>query len=562
MAKKYIVGILMLVLLASSIYIFQLDTVKLNVDKYQSKFYVWDNESWDLQGREFVYLYKGSTKKNAMCGRDVDTSIDNNITTITRTVDFCRGTVLKNTYVFDGSQSDVELFPISHDIECTNCEGYILHYEVRDIEYDGETKVIESPFAFGKNMNVEWEEGSYFNKVYQQKSSDKIIIRYRPDEEVFNKEIRLFDPPASGSGTEGDPYIITTCDELNSTNDDLDAYYELGNDIDCSGYTGYKPIGKTTPYFTGYFNGKGYKISNLVISESSNFAGLFGQLRTPSELSNFIIENISITTGNNYAGGIAGYVFASNLIENISVTGTISTASNSGGAFGFVYFANVNNCIANVNITSTGSKVGGFVGQVYGNINNSYSIGNKVSSTSYPGGFAGEAATGSNIINSYTITNVSGTGPGGFESYSNAGSFSSCYWDYEKITGATNDYRSGDLTGVSKNTTAQMITQSTYIGWDFDNVWGISEFYNDGYPYLLWEDPVLPDTCTYSSGDWNINCADNCVITSPVDLGTNNINAYGSGTVNVDTTISNVDNLIIQDGCQVIISDGNEVEII
>ena len=48
------------------------------------------------------------------------------------------------------------------------------------------------------------------------------------------------------------------------------------------------------------------------------------------------------------------------------------------------------------------------------------------------------------------------------------------------------------------------------------------------------------DTCTYSSGDWNINCADNCVISSAVDVGGNNFIATGSGTVIIKSRINNL----------------------
>jgi len=40
----------------------------------------------------------------------------------------------------------------------------------------------------------------------------------------------------------------------------------------------------------------------------------------------------------------------------------------------------------------------------------------------------------------------------------------------------------------------------------------------------------VSDPCTYSSGDWNIDFADNCVITSPVNVGGNAIILTGSGT--------------------------------
>ena len=48
------------------------------------------------------------------------------------------------------------------------------------------------------------------------------------------------------------------------------------------------------------------------------------------------------------------------------------------------------------------------------------------------------------------------------------------------------------------------------------------------------------NSCTYVSGDWNINCADNCVITSNVNLNGNNLHSYGVGTLEIKALIDNV----------------------
>lgn len=46
------------------------------------------------------------------------------------------------------------------------------------------------------------------------------------------------------------------------------------------------------------------------------------------------------------------------------------------------------------------------------------------------------------------------------------------------------------------------------------------------------------NSCTYSSGNWNISLADYCVISSPVNLGINNITFYGTGNVTFNSTIT------------------------
>ena len=46
------------------------------------------------------------------------------------------------------------------------------------------------------------------------------------------------------------------------------------------------------------------------------------------------------------------------------------------------------------------------------------------------------------------------------------------------------------------------------------------------------------DTCTYTSGDWNVDCSDNCVINSAQDLGANNLIITGTGTFTANALIT------------------------
>ena len=47
------------------------------------------------------------------------------------------------------------------------------------------------------------------------------------------------------------------------------------------------------------------------------------------------------------------------------------------------------------------------------------------------------------------------------------------------------------------------------------------------------------DTCTYTSGDWEVNCADNCTISSNVDLDGNKFLITGNGTFTMNANITN-----------------------
>ena len=72
-----------------------------------------------------------------------------------------------------------------------------------------------------------------------------------------------------GKGTQEDPYLIKTPEELQMQNVST-AYYKLANDIDASQIENYTP-----GIFYGTFDGDNHTISNLTIKSSSKYTGLF-----------------------------------------------------------------------------------------------------------------------------------------------------------------------------------------------------------------------------------------------------------------------------------------------
>jgi len=57
---------------------------------------------------------------------------------------------------------------------------------------------------------------------------------------------------------------------------------------------------------------------------------------------------------------------------------------------------------------------------------------------------------------------------------------------------------------------------------------------------------TVTNSCTYTSGDWNVLCSDNCVISSPVNVGGNNIYITGTGTMTINSPITNFKRVRIQ----------------
>ncbi len=192
MRKVYISIFLTMVILTTSIYMVMPDKVKIHVQNTKTDFYVY-NEGWVLSATGYVNLFDGTKKMRAKT-RSVYNETFGDTTIITREAYYKDNIVTIDKYVFDSNVNDVELFPISHETTCTNCQGKILHYEYRNIGYDGVTRQASSPESFANNMKIEWQDGYYYAKVFQQLSSDKLVIRYRPTEDVQTFNVRMFDP--------------------------------------------------------------------------------------------------------------------------------------------------------------------------------------------------------------------------------------------------------------------------------------------------------------------------------------------------------------------------------
>ncbi len=59
----------------------------------------------------------------------------------------------------------------------------------------------------------------------------------------------------------------------------------------------------------------------------------------------------------------------------------------------------------------------------------------------------------------------------------------------------------------------------------------------------------VTDTCTYTSGDWNVDCADDCLIESPVIGDGSDFFASGLGTFTMTTDVSGFANYYLLDNC-------------
>ena len=70
----------------------------------------------------------------------------------------------------------------------------------------------------------------------------------------------------------------------------------------------------------------------------------------------------------------------------------------------------------------------------------------------------------------------------------------------------------------------------------------VNYIYTDNSGDVFYANYIFPaeapaDTCTYSSGNWNIDCSDNCVISSNVLVDGSDIILTGTGTFLINTNV-------------------------
>ena len=130
-----------------------------------------------------------------------------------------------------------------------------------------------------------------------------------------------------GEGTVANPYKIQNVEDLkklakkvNSGTTYERTYFKLTANIDLNNEPNWTPIGKSGLPFQGTFDGYGYQITNLKISNGGQYAGLFGYTKGA------VIKNCNVTgeiNGYNYTGGIVGSANVNTKIRNCSFQGNV-----------------------------------------------------------------------------------------------------------------------------------------------------------------------------------------------------------------------------------------------
>ncbi len=193
---------LVLVILTTSFYLLMPEKVRIDFTKTRTIFKVYEEGKFVTSGIEYVRIFDGTRLMRAK-NRTIDYTILDSKTMAGRISSFKDRIIIEDSYDFDNEVINVENVPISHKVCFTNSKGKIFEYMIDRIEYDGETKDITSPFSFGKNMKLTFQDGYYRAKVYNYKyATDKIKIRYRVTDDYQCFDVRLFDPETEEKLTE------------------------------------------------------------------------------------------------------------------------------------------------------------------------------------------------------------------------------------------------------------------------------------------------------------------------------------------------------------------------
>jgi hypothetical protein len=173
-----------------------------------------------------------------------------------------------------------------------------------------------------------------------------------------------------GSGSQAEPYLICTGDELNiigSFPSEWDKHFNLMADIDLSEYRGtsFKMIGLADNPFAGVFDGNDHTISNFSYSWSQTYnIGLFGYVSGP----NSVIKNLKLTWpdidagAGGVVGALVGYLEGGTIADCYIDGGSVYGGWEVGGLVGTSYQGTITDCNSTATVSGNDS-VGGLVGR-------------------------------------------------------------------------------------------------------------------------------------------------------------------------------------------------------
>ena len=377
--------------------------------------------------------------------------------------------------------------------------------------------------VFGGNFNV--------NPDRFVEDGYKVVVNNDGSYGVYESS---YIPGLLGSGTENDPYLITSVEELIYFRDSVNAdetkysadgvYVALGGNIDMTGIDWSVNIGDAADTsFDGIFDGKGYKIVNLTSTETARdpygytCTGLFGCIAGNAVIKNLTIENANInaTFSGNNASVLVGFVYmGAPVIENVNVVNATLNAPATygvGAIVGYAYQSALtvkNSTVAGTTLVSK-SGVGAIVGYSGGSVTVSGCTveGVSISGTGLVGGVVG-IASGVNTVANTTVKNVEITVTGEYWQNSAAVAIGTVAVSYVVVSGTAyenvtvNGTATDKLVGsvYAEKPTAAVPSVAAKVG-DKYYVSVVTAFANaNGATVVLLENATVSETLTVALG--------------------------------------------------------------
>lgn len=301
---------------------------------------------------------------------------------------------------------------------------------------------------------------------------------------------------AGGTGTQADPYLISNGEELAylsaqvaSGNAFAGKYVTLAANLDM-GNVAFTPIGSDARRFAGSFDGAYHTIDNLLVSQTTDYAGLFGCLDTGATVRRLTVRG-SIS-GRGYVGGIAGQADSATIEACANYATVTGTSRNVGGIVGRLNGksaarSTVLRC-ANFGTISNGTNnfSAGIVGTAYyTTLSECYNVGSATGNR--VGGILGQTDSNTTVTSCYNAGAITLAAAGNHNyagsliGYNDDGSVSNCYY----LTGMQAIGRgSGDTTALTEEQLKSLDTVLK-LGGAFVND---AKNQNSGYPVLAWQD--------------------------------------------------------------------------
>jgi filamentous hemagglutinin family protein len=242
--------------------------------------------------------------------------------------------------------------------------------------------------------------------------------------------------------------LVNNASDLTKLNTNLSGNYALGNNLTLT-TNNFTPIGNVTTPYSGSFDGQGFTISGLTISDTTPHAnlGLFGYTAN-ANIANINLANVTIneTAEASNIGSLIGSA-VNTKIKNATVGGTNSiqvaadlttNSSYIGGLVGYLNGGSIDNSnLSNFTITVSGTNygsssniasvasyaVGGLAGAIHSAVvSNSYVVNSSLSDAVHVvtadgtkarndvGGFIGSVTGASTLDNNYSDIAISYTG--------------------------------------------------------------------------------------------------------------------------------------------------------